>query len=151
MRIWSKISNLCSASVENLLLNLIFQTQSFMVNRKFIVSKPLVHSKFDKFIKQNTIVLKNLTVKLILKQIFGLIRLSLCHIISHFINFAVEQCSLTSPFVWQWSKLFSHFLAPQTSWEEKWIHQSLPNLASLLPPVCVCVPLPPTQHDVVKY
>ena len=41
-----------------------------------------------------------------------------CHIISHFINFAVEQCSLTSPFVWQWSKLFSHFLAPQTSWEE---------------------------------
>ena len=35
-----------------------------------------------------------------------------CHIISHFINFAVEQCSLTSPFVWQWSKLFSHFLAP---------------------------------------
>ena len=30
----------------------------------------------------------------------------------------MEQCSLTSPFVWQWSKLFSHFLAPQTSWEE---------------------------------
>ena len=31
-----------------------FQTQSFLVNGKFIVSKPFVHSKFENFIQQNT-------------------------------------------------------------------------------------------------
>ena len=39
---------------QDLLSNLIFQTLSILVNGKFIVSKPFVHSKFDKFIQQNT-------------------------------------------------------------------------------------------------
>ena len=56
MRISSRIYNLGFPSVAKSTFESHFQTQSFLVNGTFIVSKPFVHSKFDKFIKQNTIV-----------------------------------------------------------------------------------------------
>ena len=54
MRISSRIYNLDFASITKSAFESHFPDSIIPVNGKFVVSKPFVHSKFDKFIYQNT-------------------------------------------------------------------------------------------------